>query len=169
MVLKNVIRYVALTIALCAMGYIFYNSSQTATSSSKTSMGVSETIAEIVVPDFNQKTEEEKTDIVHKINVPLRAFAHGAEFCFLSFFVTVFLRTFESEKFRRFIIPISTAFCFLYALSDEWHQTFVAGRGAEWLDVGVDTLGAFLGSLIAVFVSYISIKIYLKRKNKISA
>jgi VanZ family protein len=29
----------------------------------------------------------------------------------------------------------------LYALSDEWHQTFVAGRQGSFRDVGIDTLG----------------------------
>jgi VanZ family protein len=30
----------------------------------------------------------------------------------------------------------------LFAASDEWHQTFVPGRGGNLLDVGIDTLGA---------------------------
>lgn len=30
----------------------------------------------------------------------------------------------------------------LYALSDEWHQTFVPGRNGNLLDVAVDSLGA---------------------------
>ena len=35
----------------------------------------------------------------------------------------------------------------LYALSDEWHQTFVPGRHGQLFDVGVDSLGA----LVAMF------------------
>lgn len=35
-------------------------------------------------------------------------------------------------------------FCFLYACSDEFHQLFVAGRAGSIIDVGFDTLGAFL-------------------------
>lgn len=33
----------------------------------------------------------------------------------------------------------------LYGATDEFHQSFVAGRGAALLDVGIDTLGAALG------------------------
>jgi VanZ family protein len=33
----------------------------------------------------------------------------------------------------------------LYAATDEYHQSFVPGRGADVLDVGIDTLGATLG------------------------
>jgi VanZ family protein len=33
----------------------------------------------------------------------------------------------------------------LYGATDELHQSFVAGRGAALLDVGIDTVGASLG------------------------
>jgi len=36
----------------------------------------------------------------------------------------------------------------LYALSDEWHQSFVPNRDASWLDLAVDTLGALAGSRV---------------------
>jgi VanZ family protein len=35
----------------------------------------------------------------------------------------------------------------LYGATDEYHQSFVAGRGASVLDVGIDLLGAALGIL----------------------
>ena len=35
-------------------------------------------------------------------------------------------------------------FAFLYAMSDEWHQTFVRGREGTLRDVGFDTLGALI-------------------------
>lgn len=35
----------------------------------------------------------------------------------------------------------------LYAASDEFHQSFVPGRGSGILDVGIDGLGALLGIL----------------------
>lgn len=36
----------------------------------------------------------------------------------------------------------------IYALTDEYHQTFVAGRGGNLIDVGIDGLGATLGLAI---------------------
>ncbi|MEL6694885.1 MAG: VanZ family protein [Bacteroidota bacterium] len=35
-----------------------------------------------------------------------------------------------------------------YAMTDEFHQTFVPGRGASIRDVGVDSLGVCLGMII---------------------
>jgi VanZ family protein len=34
----------------------------------------------------------------------------------------------------------------LWAMGDEWHQTFVPGRTPSVVDVGIDALGALLGS-----------------------
>ena len=34
------------------------------------------------------------------------------------------------------------ALAFLYAISDEYHQSFVAGRYASWIDVLIDSAGA---------------------------
>ena len=46
-----------------------------------------------------------------------------------------------------FLTAISIAFCSLYGISDEWHQSFVVGRNADGLDWLADTAGA----TIAVF------------------
>lgn len=34
---------------------------------------------------------------------------------------------------------------FLYALSDEYHQSFVLGRSSSWFDIQVDMIGVFVG------------------------
>ena len=55
---------------------------------------------------------------------------------------------FAWRSFRHLISPpiiltlITIAFCSLYALSDEWHQSFVPGRSSDVLDWIADTLGA---------------------------
>lgn len=36
------------------------------------------------------------------------------------------------------------AFTILYAMSDEWHQTFTPGRAGLWSDVLIDSSGALL-------------------------
>ena len=35
----------------------------------------------------------------------------------------------------------AAALCLAFAASDEWHQTFVPGRGGTWVDVTIDALG----------------------------
>jgi hypothetical protein len=43
---------------------------------------------------------------------------------------------------------VSLGFTILFAMSDEYHQTFVPGRGGNWIDVGIDTLGAGLAAFV---------------------
>lgn len=35
-------------------------------------------------------------------------------------------------------------FCLLYGITDEFHQSFVAGRYSDWHDLVADTTGSFL-------------------------
>jgi len=38
---------------------------------------------------------------------------------------------------------------FLYALSDEYHQTFVSGRTGRFFDIGIDSMGNLFGLLFS--------------------
>lgn len=40
------------------------------------------------------------------------------------------------------------ALALLYALSDEFHQSFIPGRSASWIDILVDGLGATTAALL---------------------
>ena len=53
----------------------------------------------------------------------------------------------------------------LYAASDEFHQSFVPGRGPSIIDVGIDSLGVFTGILGVLII--ISIYIALKSDQKV--
>lgn len=43
---------------------------------------------------------------------------------------------------------LALATCIVYAVSDEIHQLFVPGRGAQVKDVMIDSTGAFAGIII---------------------
>lgn len=47
---------------------------------------------------------------------------------------------------------ISIVFCFLYSCSDEWHQTFVAGRSGQLRDIGIDAVGFTLGIMCVLLL-----------------
>lgn len=57
-----------------------------------------------------------------------------------------YLRAFDNDMPKWKLIWL---LAILYAASDEFHQSFVAGRGATVLDVGIDSIGAGLGLLWA--------------------
>ena len=69
----------------------------------------------------------------------LRKIAHVGEYAFLTVLLLDAFRASGVERKRAFFYAGVSAF--LYALSDEWHQTFVPGREGSLRDVGIDALG----------------------------
>ncbi|MDX8334918.1 VanZ family protein [Candidatus Cetobacterium colombiensis] len=59
----------------------------------------------------------------------------------------------REEKGKKEIFQV-VGFLILYALSDEYHQRFVPGRGASLTDVGIDTLGGICGILMVKTALY---------------
>jgi len=55
----------------------------------------------------------------------------------------------------------------LYAISDEYHQSFVIGRGPSILDVGIDTAGVFAGILMVLIAISVYKALVGDRKNRI--
>ncbi|MFC4769042.1 VanZ family protein [Effusibacillus consociatus] len=72
----------------------------------------------------------------------IRKAAHVSEFAILTL---LWIRTFSHTRLTG---PNSTwisgMISLLYALSDEWHQTFVPNRTGHLIDVGVDSIGIAL-------------------------
>jgi VanZ family protein len=50
----------------------------------------------------------------------------------------------------RAAIALAVALAVAYAVTDEWHQTFVDGRHGSPLDVGIDALGAAIAGGISL-------------------
>ena len=76
-------------------------------------------------------------------HVPLlvRKAAHMTEYFVLFLLCHRLLKWYRPE---RKMWGYALLICILYAASDEFHQSFVPGRGASIVDVGIDTSGALL-------------------------
>ncbi|MDX2776119.1 VanZ family protein [Streptomyces caniscabiei] len=53
---------------------------------------------------------------------------------------------------KKYVILISAVFVLFYAVSDEFHQSFVPGRSAELRDVLIDTTAGAVGVLLYYLV-----------------
>jgi VanZ family protein len=74
---------------------------------------------------------------------------HFGEYALLAFLLfRAILDTFPQPPVRLVVIVI--ALCLGYAISDEWHQSFVPLRGASPLDVLIDGAGAIFGAGVSV-------------------
>ena len=77
---------------------------------------------------------------------------HVAEFAILCSLTLIFLnRVVRSTRYRN--ILLSVLFCTAFALADEYHQTYVPGRGGTWTDVGIDCIGILSVGMVALIRS----------------
>lgn len=79
----------------------------------------------------------------------LRKIAHILEYAILTFLFIRALRR-ENLSIKKAII-FALIFAVFYALTDEYHQTFILGRQGTLRDVGIDSIGI----LIIVLICYI--------------
>ena len=95
-------------------------------------------------------------------NLAVRKLGHFSEYLMLGFFsFSYFSNLFlKSDKFRDFkkTMSISWIFSILYAASDEFHQTFVAGRDGNIIDVLIDSSGALVGIIISSIIYFLIVK-----------
>jgi len=78
---------------------------------------------------------------------PLRKLAHMGEFAVLFFlFCRAAHRTWTNWSLKR-IVGAGMVFCLFYALTDEFHQTFIAGRVGSITDVIIDLTGVALAAV----------------------
>jgi VanZ family protein len=77
--------------------------------------------------------------------VVLRKLAHVTEYLVLTLLL---LRALRRSGIAA-ALPIALAAALLFAISDEWHQSFVPGRTATVRDVAVDGIGIALAALAA--------------------
>jgi VanZ family protein len=76
--------------------------------------------------------------------------AHTIEYAILA---ALLLRALEPEKRGRWrVFMLAVLGAWLYSLSDEFHQSFVPGRSADWSDIVFDWLGAGIGALVGLYL-----------------
>ena len=87
-----------------------------------------------------------KGESIPKFPIPhFHMLVHFGEYSMLGF---LFLRAFiylRPQAGGLALLSISALFCLLFALSDEWHQSFVAGRTSQLVTVGYDMIFYILG------------------------
>ena len=129
---------------------IFCFSARDAAESEHDSYKVGLTVGRIIVPHFEEKSENEQLEFAKKIDHPIRKAAHATEYAILGMLlVGVFYSFVNWRPAFPFIISV------LYAITDEFHQLFVPGRDGNVTDVMIDSMGALIGIFILSFILWI--------------
>lgn len=142
---KIVLRIILGVLIALWLDFIWCNSAENGSETVETSNGVTQIVAEIVVPGYGGLPQEEKTAVIEKISPPVRSLAHAFEFFVLALLVGALVYTFAFKSVFLKQISITLTACFLCACADEIHQYFVPGRTADILDILVDVAGALVG------------------------
>lgn len=106
-------------------------------------------------------SEKRMKEFIDKYNYLFRKIAHASEYFILTVLLIIALRSSGLNGKKTFIVAL--LICFLYACSDEYHQTFVDGRTGQFSDALIDTIGGFIGCLFM----YIINKIFYKKTYEI--
>ncbi|MDO4479285.1 MAG: VanZ family protein [Lachnospiraceae bacterium] len=143
--------------AILVMVMIFHFSSQPGRDSDALSRAVSHKIVvavdRVLDRDWDDGRIEHYTD---KINYYVRKGAHVTEYFILAACVALPLYVYGIRGIA--LILLAGAICAAYAGLDEYHQSFVAGRGPSLRDVGIDCIGVLPGILLTMMVGAIGRK-----------
>jgi VanZ family protein len=127
------------------MGVIFWMSSGTFSS---------ENTSHIIIPLLNYLfpwLSPQTEDLIHGL---IRKAGHIIEYFILGLF---FFRAFRGASLQtwrlRWTIYAMTGVA-LFALSDEFHQAFVATRDASIVDVGIDSAGGVLSQIAMILCNF---------------
>ncbi len=86
------------------------------------------------------------------INAPMRKVMHASVYLALAFLTILFFNVLTNHKHYWVALILTLIVCVGFAISDEYHQTFVSGRTGQPLDVVIDSVGAMVG--IAIYTTY---------------
>ncbi len=78
------------------------------------------------------------------LDLVVKKSAHATAYGILFLLWLNALRADQPPAYRTILLAL--ALTFVYAISDEWHQTFVAGRHGQALDVAIDMSGALIAA-----------------------
>lgn len=144
---KTLYRIISVLLIIIWMFAIFKLSAMDGKASDNGSRKVVKKIVTETRKDYNEK----QVDIaVERANTPFRKCMHASEYFVLALLLFNFINTFNIKKYYKYIGSLIIAF--LYACTDEFHQTFVLGRGGQFKDVMIDTSGAILGLIVLAII-----------------
>ena len=163
MKLKHIDRIVSAVAVALWMAVIFWFSAQNGQSSGSMSAGITQAVARFLTPGFDSLSPLAQAEVVEALHLFVRKAAHFSEYAVLGVLTANALRTYRLKHGLRFLLPVSV--CFLYAVSDEFHQSFVVGRAGRLSDVLLDTAGAVTGVAVFLAARYVLRKIKNRGKH----
>lgn len=148
---KNLIfkRILFIIMLLATLYIIFGFSSQDGEQSGNLSLKVTNFVVEMFSKVKNMDVTL-KMHYIERLHPIIRKLAHFSIYCLVGFSVMGFWCTFDIKNKYKLLWSILLGIS--YAASDEFHQSFVPGRGPSIRDVCIDSAGVLTGIFIMIFL-----------------
>lgn len=146
---RKKVYYLQYAILISILGSIFILSSQTGQDSRSLSDHFIEVYKRCVVkltflePSFQALLLNKSWHYVRKI-------AHVIVYMLLGGVIASILARTRIKVMLRIVLGL--VLCTIYALTDEWHQYYVVGRGAQLRDIVIDSCGALIGIIVVTVI-----------------
>lgn len=159
--IKKLLRYLLKPLsflpAVFMMSMIFSFSAQDADTSAQLSLKVSQRLVAAADEVLDKQWDvQQMTMRTEQIHYYVRKAAHVLEYFVLA--VTVAFPLYVYRIRGIWLVLAAGAFCVGFAGLDEYHQSFVAGRGPSIRDVAIDSIGVLPGILLVRIVGFIGRK-----------
>ena len=146
-VLLTLLKPLSFLPAILMMLVIYSFSSQTGEVSGELSYKISYQIVETKNEILGTNKSYDELDAeANSIHYCVRKAAHMTEYFALAVAVSFPLYVYGVRGI--WLMFLAGAICVGFAGLDEYHQSFVANRGPSLRDVGIDSIGAFIGILL---------------------
>ena len=149
---KNILRIILIILLGITFYIIFGFSAQDGESSGTISKVVTDIIININ-PFTKNLSEVEKIKVSEILHPIVRKLAHFSIYTVVGILLMSLVSTYNINTKKRIIISLVCGF--LYACTDEFHQTFTPGRNGDFKDVLIDTSGVIVGIGIVCLTLYI--------------
>lgn len=148
---KNLIvkRILFIIMLLATLYLIFCFSSQDGEQSGNLSLKVTNFIVNLFSKIKNMDTAL-RMHYIEKLHPIIRKLAHFSIYCLVGFSVMGFWCTFDIKNKYKLLWSILIGVT--YATSDEFHQSFIPGRGPSIRDVCIDSAGVLTGIFVMIFL-----------------
>ncbi len=157
--MKKIILRIIFLLLLCSTFFVIFGfSSQSGTESSSLSRKVTTKFVNIF-PYTRDLSIDTKENLIEHGEIIVRKLAHFSIYTLVGIFIMAFMFTFNTKLKIQFSISLLVGL--IYAITDEYHQSWIPGRGPSVMDVCIDTLGVFAGILIVLAI----VAIYRAFKN----
>ena len=158
---------ISVILVIIWMAFIYFMSNMNREESSSTSrtiiVDVINKIDEMTHASSETIKKHQTYDFIKKVHHIFRKFSHTLVYMALA--ILIFNLLIQLRKRKLFMYNLLTIMlCFIYACTDEYHQTFILGRGGQFTDILIDTLGAIVGCFLISMVYLIVKKHQKKRK-----